>query len=121
MEVKTVYDDGSILTPEVFKMSPDDILAKFANGVKNLASLSLAVGEINELSVPHMLLNGFKNLACISLEADVKVKQLGALTAAPAKTEKKDEKTVEKKVEKVEEKKPEETEQNLGNMFGDDY
>jgi len=32
MEVKFVYDDGSILTPEVFKMSPDDILAKFRKG-----------------------------------------------------------------------------------------
>jgi len=41
MEVKYVYDDGSILTPEVFKMSPDDILSKFRQGVNNLAALSL--------------------------------------------------------------------------------
>jgi len=33
MEVRFVYDDGSILTPEVFKMSPDDILSKFRSGV----------------------------------------------------------------------------------------
>jgi len=84
MEVKFVYDDGSILTPEVFKMSPDDIIAKFRKGVNNLASLSLAVGDVNELSVPHLLLNGFKNIAAISLETDIKVKQLGALTSAPA-------------------------------------
>jgi len=111
MEVKYVYDDGSILQPEIFRMSPHDILAKFAKGLTNMAALSLALGEVNELSVPHMVKNGFKNLAAISLEADIKIKQLGALTApapsAPAPA-KKDEKKDEKKAEKAPEKAPEE-------------
>jgi len=120
MEVKFVYDDGSILTPEVFKMSPDDILAKFKNGCNNLAALSLVVGDINELSVPHILLNGFKNIAAISLEADIKVKQLGALTAGPAKPAPTAGKTEAKKdAPVVVEKKEEPVEENLGDMFGD--
>jgi len=41
MEIKLVYDDGSILTPEVFKMSADDIIAKFRKGANNLAAVSL--------------------------------------------------------------------------------
>lgn len=41
MEIKYVYEDGSILTPEIFRMSPHDILNKFRKGVNNLASLSL--------------------------------------------------------------------------------
>jgi len=120
MEVKFVYDDGSILTPEVFKMSPNDILAKFRKGVNNLASLSLALGEINELSVPHMLLNGFKNIAAIRLETDIKVKQLGAATSAPAPVKAPEAKKDDKKAEpKKEEPKKEEEEVALGDMFGD--
>jgi len=122
MEIKYVFDDGSILTPEVFKMSPDDIVAKFRKGVNNLASLSLAIGDVNELSVPHILLNGFKNIAAISLEADIKVKQLGAISAsapaksAPAPTATKD---APKAEPKKEEKKEEVEEVALGDMFGD--
>jgi len=121
MEVKFVYDDGSILTPEVFKMSPDDIISKFRKGANNLAALSLAVGDINELSVPHMVLNGFKNIAAISLEADIKVKQLGAASAsAPAKVEApKGGKEAPKAEPKKEEKKEEVEEVALGDMFGD--
>jgi len=122
MEIKYVFDDGSILTPEVFKMSPDDIIGKFRKGCNNLASLSLSIGEVNELSVPHMLLNGFKNIAAISLETDIKVKQLGALSAsapaksAPAPTGKDAPKVAEPKKE---EKKEEQEEVALGDMFGD--
>jgi len=122
MEVKFVYDDGSILTPEVFKMSPDDIIAKFRKGANNLAALSLAVGEVNELSVPHMILNGFKNIAAISLETGVKVKQLEGLSSAPAPVKgapapaKDDKKAPEPKKE---EKKEEPEEVALGDMFGD--
>jgi len=116
MEVKFVYDDGSILTPEVFKMSPHDIIAKFQNGVKNMAALSLAVGELNETSVPHILLNGFKNMAAISLETDIKLKQLSGLGSAPAKTTSAEPaKTVAPKVV-VEEKKEEDV--GVGDIFG---
>jgi len=121
MEVKFVYDDGSILTPEVFKMSPDDIIAKFRKGANNLAALSLAVGEVNELSVPHMILNGFKNIAAISLETGVKVKQLEGLSSGPApvKSAPAPAKDVKGAEPKKEEKKEEPEEVALGDMFGD--
>jgi len=41
MKVITVYDDGSMLTPEVVALSNDDILKKFSNGVRNMTALSL--------------------------------------------------------------------------------
>jgi len=121
MEIKYVYDDGSILTPEVFKMSPDDIVAKFKKGVNNLAALSLVIGDINEASVPHMLLNGFKNIACISLESDIKVKQLGAASSgAPAKSAPAPSNAPSKGAEpKKEEKVEVQEEVALGDMFGD--
>lgn len=68
-----------------------------------------------------MLLNGFKNIAAISLETDIKVKQLGAISSgapAPAPT-----KAVGKEAPKAEAKKEEKVEEKeevaLGDMFGD--
>lgn len=87
-----------------------------------MAALSLAVGDINDLSVPHLIANAFKNVAAISLEADIKVKQLGSLSSAPVKAAPAPSaggKVAEKPVEKKEEKK-EEIEENLGDMFGGD-
>jgi len=121
MEVKFVYDDGAILTPEIFKMSPDDILSKFRKGINNLASLSLAIGDVNQASVPHLIANAFKNVAAISLEADIKVKQLGSVASAPAKSNAPAPKDAEKAkpAEVKKEEKKEEIDENLGDMFGD--
>jgi len=126
MEMKYVYDDGSILTPEVFNMSPDEILGKFRKGVTNLAALSLSLGLPNAVSVPHMIVNGFKNVASIGLETGLKFKQLEKLTsggsapthAAPAK---KDEpKAAAPKKEEKKEEPPAEAEMGpIGDMFGE--
>jgi len=126
MEMKWVYDDGAIMTPEVFNMGPDEILSKFRKGVNNLAAISLNLGMPNVLSVPHMVINGFKNVASIGLETGLKFKQLEALTsgakAAPAQAPKKEEpKAAPKKEEKKVEEKPVEEDigGGMGDMFGD--
>jgi len=124
MEVKFVYDNGNILAPEIFRMSTDDLLGKVRKGVSNLACISLAIGDVNEVSVPHMILNGFKNIASISLEVDIKLKQLGAIASAPAKSAPAQGKTDAPKVEapKAPEKKEEVVEEvAIGGMFGDDF
>jgi large subunit ribosomal protein LP0 len=123
IEMKFVYDDGSIMTPEVFNMSPDEIIGKFRKGCNNLASISLNLGMPNELSIPHMIINGFKNVAAIGLETGLKFKQLDSLTSGgPAPAAKKDEvKAAPKKDEKkvVEEKPVEDDMAPIGGMFDD--
>jgi len=130
MEIKLVYDDGSILTPEIFNISPDEILNKFRNGVKNIASISLATGLVNQTSVPHLIVNGFKNLAAAGLEAGIKFKQLENLTSgggsssAPAKVDAKapakDGKAPAKEPEKKKEEPKVEEDVGLGgDLFGD--
>jgi large subunit ribosomal protein LP0 len=123
IEMKYVYDDGSIMTPEVFNMSPDEIIGKFRKGCNNLASISLNLGMPNELSIPHMIINGFKNVAAIGLETGLKFKQLDSLTSggpAPAAAKKDDAKAAPKKEEKkVEEKPAEDDMAPIGGMFDD--
>lgn len=76
MEILKVYDDGSILTPDVVSLTPDDILKKFCEGVANISGLSLELGIPTECSVPHLIANAFKNLAAISLETPYKLAAL---------------------------------------------
>jgi hypothetical protein len=44
MEMKYVFDSGNVLAPEVFNLSPTDILEKFRRGTNFIAGLSLATG-----------------------------------------------------------------------------
>ena len=90
MEIIAVYDDGSILTPEVIAISPDDIIKKFQTGASNITALSLELGIPTEASIPYMIANAFKNLAAISMETPYKLAELESLaTAAPAHHEEK--------------------------------
>lgn len=88
MEILYVWDNGTLLTPEIFNMNPNEILDKFRNHASKIASISLAIGQPNALSVPHMVVNSFKNIAAIALQAGLKFKQLENLStgggAAPA-------------------------------------
>jgi large subunit ribosomal protein LP0 len=121
MEIQYVYDDGAILGPEVFNLDPNALLDKVRGAAKQIAAISLAIGQPNALSIPHMVINGFKNIASIALEADIPLKALENLksaapaagtttTAAPAKKE-----------EAKPEVKEEEPDVGLGGgLFGDD-
>jgi len=87
MEILFVYDDGAILGPEVFNLDPAALLDKMRSAAKNIAAISLAIGQPNALSIPHMISGGFKNIISIALEADIKIKALANLSAAaPAAT-----------------------------------
>jgi len=124
MEILYVYDDGSILTPEVFNLNPDELLGKIRAAAAAITAISLAIGDPNTLSIPHMIVNGFKNIAAIALETGIPLKELEGLKtssggassgggAAPVQG-----KQEEAKPAAVEEKKPEEEEVDIGDMFG---
>jgi len=84
MEILRVYDDGAILDAEVVSQSPEDLLKKFSSHVSNLAALSMKLGFANQLSVPHMISNAFKNVAALSLASGYKISALDNLKATAA-------------------------------------
>jgi len=128
----SVYDSGAVYEPSVLDLTDEDLLSKFRAGVANIASLGLAIGYPTIASLPHSLINGFKNVIAVALEANIsfpavdKVKNIlanpGAFAAAApaakapaaAKTEAK--KEPEKKVEEEEE----DEDASVGGLFGDD-
>jgi len=69
--VNNVYDNGAIFSPKVLDITEEDIKEKFMSGVANIAAVSLAIGYPTAASVPHSIVNGFKNLLAIAAETDV--------------------------------------------------
>jgi len=108
---KTVYDNGSVFNPSILDIKDEDIIQRFCKGIANIAAVSLAVGYPTAASVPHSLINGFKNVAALCLEADIDIPQIATIkeyladpskfaaaapvASEPAKEEKKEEKKEE--------------------------
>jgi len=67
MELKSVYDDGSLFDAKVLDITEDVLAKKFASAVAALASLSLALGYPTQASVPHSISNAFKSILSVSL------------------------------------------------------
>lgn len=70
LKVQHVFDNGTVFSPAVLDITNEDIMAKFAAGVANISCVSLAIGLPTAASVPHMVINGFRNLLAIAAEVD---------------------------------------------------
>jgi len=77
--VSQVYDNGAVFSPEILDITDDDILKKFTSGISNIAAASLAIGYPTVASVPHSVVNGFRNVAAVCLEADIDIPQVAAI------------------------------------------
>lgn len=68
--VQTVYENGSVFSPEVLNLTEDDLVEKFAMGVSMVTALSLAIHYPTIAAAPHMLINGYKNALAIAVETE---------------------------------------------------
>lgn len=73
--IEQVYDSGSIFSPEILDIKPEDLRAKFQSGVANLAAVCLEIGYPTIASAPHSIANGFKNLLAIAATTEVEFKE----------------------------------------------
>jgi len=123
MNALKILQDGAIVDAKVLNISNKDIIAKFKLARDNMAALSLGAGFPTTCSVPHSLLNCFKNMIAVSAESGYEFAEAkkfltaaksaptaGAASAGAAKAAAKEE---------VEEPKKEE-DQGTGNLFGEE-
>jgi len=82
LEVKSVYDNGSVYEPAVLEISDADILNKFKKGVKNIAAIGLQVGYPTLASIPHSIANAYKRVVSVALVSDVSFKEIDKLVDA---------------------------------------
>ncbi|KAJ8543611.1 hypothetical protein K7X08_006134 [Anisodus acutangulus] len=111
--VQSVYNNGSVFSPEVLELTDDDLVARFAAGLTNIVGLSMILDYHTLAAVPHMFINSYKNVLSFSVATEYsfpqaeKVKEYlkdlskfaaivapvaaASAKAAPAKEEKKEE------------------------------
>ncbi|EIE92475.1 hypothetical protein RO3G_16997 [Rhizopus delemar RA 99-880] len=70
MGVVQVFDKGTIFSPEVLDVEESALVAKLMSAIREIASISLAVGYPTLASVPHSVINGYKNLLAVSVASD---------------------------------------------------
>jgi len=124
-----VYEDGKVYSAKFLDTSSDDVMKRFSAGLSTVAAISLATGLPTVASIPHSVLNAFKNLVAISLETGYEFDQAKAIKEvvenpdafkAPEPTHVHVETKVEEVPEVVEEKKEEKEESDdMGFSFFD--
>lgn len=73
--IRQVYDSGTIFSPDILDITNEDLIAKFMNGLRNVAAISLEIGYPTLASAPHSIVNALKNLIAISIETDYDFKE----------------------------------------------
>jgi len=73
--VKFCYDEGEIFSAMVLDMTDQDLIDMFLKGVSKIAAISLAINYPTAASIPHSVVNAFRNLLYISLATDFEFKE----------------------------------------------
>jgi len=70
MTVVQIYDNRNIFGPEILDIDEKVLIDRFLAGVRNVATISLALRYPTIASMPHLLVNAYKNLLAISIGTD---------------------------------------------------
>jgi len=73
--INQVYDSGTLFSPKILDITDEDLQARFMVGVRNIAAVSMSIGYPTIASVPHMLVNGMKNLLAVAAVTDITFKE----------------------------------------------
>ncbi|KAK2704567.1 large ribosomal subunit protein uL10-like [Artemia franciscana] len=73
--IQQVYDSGTVFSPAILDIKADELRERFMAGVRNIAAISLKIGYPTIASVPHSVINGFKNLLAIAASTEVEFKE----------------------------------------------
>jgi len=79
LKLTHVYDEGSVYSARLLSITSADLFRSFAAGVSNIAALSLGLNYPSLPALPHVVLNGYKNLVAIALETDYVFEQAKAI------------------------------------------
>uniref|UniRef100_A0A8C8T9Q8 60S acidic ribosomal protein P0 n=1 Tax=Peromyscus maniculatus bairdii TaxID=230844 RepID=A0A8C8T9Q8_PERMB len=68
--IQQVFDHSSIYNPEVLGITEQTLHSRFLEGVRNVASVCLQIGYPTVASVPHSIINGYKQVLALSVETE---------------------------------------------------
>lgn len=70
MTVVQIFDNGNMFESSVLDVSEEDLVKRFAQGIQQIATISLALNYPTIASVMHSLVNAYKNLLAVSIATD---------------------------------------------------
>ncbi|CAD6886586.1 unnamed protein product [Tilletia controversa] len=70
LTVVQIYDSGDCFESDVLDVEEDTLIGRFLLGIKQVASISLALNYPTLASVTHSLVNGYKDVLAVSLATD---------------------------------------------------
>merc|ERR1719450_1609413 len=76
LEVKYVFQEGSVFDAAVLDISQDVLIAKFLGGAANMAAFGRELGVPTEAGLPQMFANAFKNIAALVADIDFTFKEV---------------------------------------------
>jgi len=65
--VNSIYDRGNVYSSEVLDITEDDVAKAFSRSVREAATLCLALDFPTAISIPHDILDAYKNMLAIGL------------------------------------------------------
>jgi len=65
--VMSVYDKGEVYPADVLDISPADVASSFNSAVREVAALCLALNYPTAASVPHSIMDAYKNMLAIGM------------------------------------------------------
>jgi len=70
MGIRVVYENGSIFSVDVLKITPAVIVGKFSFALSSVAALSLRIGYPTQASIPHSVGKAFQACVAVTLGLD---------------------------------------------------
>jgi len=70
MTVIQIYSEGTSFPPSVLDIEESSLITQFLSGVKTIAAISLAAHYPTRASVPHSLVNGYKDVLSVAISID---------------------------------------------------
>lgn len=68
--IRQVYENGSVYDPKVLDLTDDDLANSFSAGVATVAALSLGANYPTLVSIPHSIINSYKNVLAVSIATE---------------------------------------------------
>lgn len=65
-----VYEGGALYDPKVLDIKDDDIMETVTTAIARVAAASLELGYPTLASIPHSVVNGYKNVLAVSVATD---------------------------------------------------
>jgi len=79
----SVYDNGAVFAAEYLDYGEEELMSSFLEGIGNVTGLSLGLNLPTFASFPHVVLNGFKNVAAVALGTNYSFPLAEKLKAGP--------------------------------------